>query len=121
MHQGRREREREKEESNEGASGNAEIKVDRCFCKAAQSFNKDRIAEREGREDRRAIHTTYHTPQFLQAITSALILTLILPVEDFEPVVVEGEGADFLEAAEHAPLRGVELAPRRTEVLEAVV
>ena len=66
MHQGRREREREKEES-----GNAEIKVDRCFCKAAQSFNKDRIAEREGREDRRAIHTTYHTPQFLQAITSA--------------------------------------------------
>ena len=62
MHQGRREREREKEESDEGASGNAEIKVDRCFCKAAQSFNKDRIAEREGREDRRAIHTIILRP-----------------------------------------------------------
>ena len=49
------------EESDEGASGNAEIKVDRCFCKAAQSFNKDRIAEREGSEDRRAFHATYHT------------------------------------------------------------
>ena len=62
MHQGRREREREKEESDEGAGGNAEIKVDRCFCKAAQSFNKDRIAEREGREDRRAIHTIILRP-----------------------------------------------------------